>query len=64
MKIAIIGGTGMVGAAAVAEAAKTAFTHAMQITTVFALVLIAASAAVVWRVIPSPRPDRGPSRDH
>ena len=50
--------------AAVAEAAKTAFTHAMQITTVFALVLIAASAAVVWRVIPSPRPDRGSPRDH
>ena len=49
--------------AAVAEAAKTAFTHAMQITTVFALVLIAASAAVVWRVIPSPRPDRGSPRD-
>ena len=50
--------------AAVAETAKTAFTHAMQITTVFALILIAASAAVVWRVIPSPRPDRGTPRDH
>ena len=50
--------------AAVAETANTAFTPAMQITTVFALILIAASAAVVWRVIPSPRPDRGTPRDH
>lgn len=39
--------------------AQHAFTVSMQITSVIAAVLLAASAAIAWRTIPSPRPGAG-----
>ncbi|KXK60545.1 MFS transporter [Micromonospora rosaria] len=51
-----------------AAAAREAFVHAIQITSVIAAVITALAAIVAWRTIPSPRQpaerDGGPSANH